>query len=159
MRSSWTRPGSVTGIGQSSIHLLVSALVYLSIYLKRHDMFTPVHTTLGALLLFSGSYGLLAHNGRVFGISSILRSCLLQPASWRGDDNNWPILAGLVSSPLLLALVMPSLLPSYPPDAFSTAATGGMSIWAPVVRTIGLGVLTGWGTKVYRDCKKKKWVE
>ncbi|OKL64206.1 hypothetical protein UA08_00040 [Talaromyces atroroseus] len=113
-------------------------------------MFTPVHTTIGALLLFSGSFGLLLHNGRVFGISSILRSCLLHPGSFK-DENNFPIVAGLVSSPLLVKLVVPSLLPSYPQD-FSPTTTPPASPWVSAATTVGLGVLTGWGTKNDQGC-------
>lgn len=95
-------------------------------------MFTPVHTSLGALLLFGASFGLLLHNGRVFGISSILRAGLR-------DRENAAILAGLMSSPLLVSLVVPSLLPSY---------TTSVPSWSSTASTLGLGVLTGWGTKV-----------
>lgn len=116
-------------------------------------MFTPVHTTIGALLLFSSSFGLLVHNGRIFGISSILRSCLLlRPGSVK-DDHNLPILAGLVSSPLLVALVVPSLLPLYRTELFSTTTTAVKvaSPWVSAVATLGLGLLTGWGTKVLKS--------
>ncbi|EEA20862.1 hypothetical protein TMatcc_000860 [Talaromyces marneffei ATCC 18224] len=125
-------------------------------------MFTPVHTTLGALLLFSGSFGLLLHNGRVFGISSILRTCLLDPGLlFRGrrdkqkqnepteevqEDENFPTLAGLITSPLLVKLLVPSLLPSYPEMGSTTTA------WVSAAATLGLGVLTGWGTKNDQGC-------
>lgn len=119
-------------------------------------MFTPVHTTLGALLLFSGSFGLLLHNGRVFGISSILRTCLLDPGllfhsrsnKQNGpgeevqEDEDFPTLAGLITSPLLVKFVVPSLLPSYPETGSTT------TLWLSATATVGLGFLTGWGTKV-----------
>lgn len=122
-------------------------------------MFTPVHTTLGALLLFSGSFGLLLHNGRVFGISSILRTCLLdpelllfrshcnnkkqenEPTEEVQEDENFPMLAGLITSPLLVKVLVRSLLPVYPETASTTA-------WVSAAATVGLGFLTGWGTKV-----------
>lgn len=125
-------------------------------------MFTPVNTSIGALLLFSGSFGLLLHNGRVFGISSMLRTCLLNPSlclprkdskSVRGDDDtdqvhdvhedeNFPALAGLITAPLLVKLVAPSLLPSYPDP------TGASTFWVSAAAILGTGILTGWGTKV-----------
>ncbi|KAH8693860.1 YeeE/YedE family integral membrane protein [Talaromyces proteolyticus] len=103
-------------------------------------MFTPVHTSLGALLLFSGSFGLLVHNGRVFGISSMLRSGLVRPDI---TDENVAVLAGLLSSPWLVWLFVPSLLPAYP-DAVES--------WTSVVSTLGLGFLVGWGTKNGAGC-------
>lgn len=127
-------------------------------------MFTPVNTSIGALLLFSGSFGLLLHNGRVFGISSMLRTCLLNPSlclprkdskSARADDDdidqvhhddqedqNFPALAGLITAPLLVKLVVPSLLPSYADSAVAS------TFWMSAAAILGTGILTGWGTKV-----------
>lgn len=99
-------------------------------------MFTPVHTSLGALLLFQGSSGLLFHNGAVFGISSLLSGCAFNP-----NRDNVPVIAGLVSGLLPVYLFAPSLIPSYsaPPES-----------WVSVVATLGVGFLLGWGTKVSR---------
>ena len=97
-------------------------------------MFTPIHTTLGALLLFQGSSGLLVHNGAVFGISSLLSGCVFNPSR-----DNVPIIAGLVSSVVPVYLIAPSLIPSYPAPPGS---------WASVAATVGVGFLLGWGTKV-----------
>lgn len=97
-------------------------------------MFTPVNTSLGALLLFQGSSGLLLHNGKVFGISSLLSGCVFKP----GLDN-LPIIAGLVSSLAPVYLFVPSLIPTYP---------AAPSSWKSVASTLGLGLLVGWGTKV-----------
>ncbi|GAM36880.1 YeeE/YedE family integral membrane protein [Talaromyces pinophilus] len=124
-------------------------------------MFTPIHTTLGALLLFSGSFGLLVHNGRVFGISSILRTCLLdpglllrshcnkkqenEPTEEVQEDENFPTLAGLITSPFLVKVLVPSLLPAYP-------EAGSTTIWVSAAATVGLGFLTGWGTKNDQGC-------
>lgn len=127
-------------------------------------MFTPIHTALGALLLFSGSFGLLLHNGRVFGISSILRTCLSdplllvpggcvrkkqenEPTEEVREDENFPTLAGLITSPLLIKLLVPSLLPAY-------SAAGSTTAWVSAAATVGLGFLTGWGTKVFDSCRK-----
>lgn len=97
-------------------------------------MFTPVHTSLGALLLFQGSSGLLYHNGAVFGISSLLSGSVFNP-----NQDNVPIIAGLVSSILPVYFLAPSLIPSYPaaPHTLTSA-----------VATLGVGMLLGWGTKV-----------
>jgi hypothetical protein len=97
-------------------------------------MFTPIHTALGSLLLYQGASGLLEHNGRVFGISSILSTCLGQP----GLDN-LPIILGLAFSVLPISLLAPSLLPSFPPAP---------SNWQTALATLGTGLLVGWGTKV-----------
>ncbi|KAL1965883.1 hypothetical protein VTN77DRAFT_5016 [Rasamsonia byssochlamydoides] len=105
-------------------------------------MFTPVHTTLGALLLFGGSFGLLLHNGKVFGISSLLSGCVLRPSL----EDNVPIIAGLASSPAVVSLLAPSLIPSYP-DTISFSSS-----WTSVLSTLGLGLLVGWGTKNGKGC-------
>ncbi|KAJ5096038.1 hypothetical protein NUU61_005394 [Penicillium alfredii] len=101
-------------------------------------MFTPIHTSLGALLLFQGSSGLLLHNGAVFGISSLLSGSVFGPSR-----DNVPIVAGLVSSVAPVYLLAPSLIPSYPASLHS---------WASVASTFGVGCLLGWGTKNGRGC-------
>ncbi|KAJ5400692.1 hypothetical protein N7465_011181 [Penicillium sp. CMV-2018d] len=101
-------------------------------------MFTPIHTTLGALLLFQGSSGLLVHNGAVFGISSLLSGCAFNPSR-----DNVPIIAGLVSSIVPVYLLAPSLIPEYPAPPHS---------WASAAATLGVGFLLGWGTKNGRGC-------
>ncbi|KAJ5222483.1 uncharacterized protein N7469_008723 [Penicillium citrinum] len=101
-------------------------------------MFTPIHTSLGAWLLYQGSSGLLMHNGAVFGISSLISGAVFNPSR-----DNIPIIAGLVSSILPVYLLAPNLLPEYPiaPNSWTTAAT-----------TFGVGLLLGWGTKNGRGC-------
>ncbi|OQE39364.1 hypothetical protein PENCOP_c007G01326 [Penicillium coprophilum] len=101
-------------------------------------MFTPIHTTLGALLLFHGSTGLLVHNGAVFGISSLLSGCAFHPSR-----DNVPIIAGLASSIVPVYFLAPSLIPNYPapPNSLASAAA-----------TLGVGFLLGWGTKNGRGC-------
>ncbi|KAL4899771.1 hypothetical protein BDW74DRAFT_107557 [Aspergillus multicolor] len=101
-------------------------------------MFTPVHTSLGALLLYQSSSSLLLHNGSVFGVSSLLSGFMLRPSR-----DNVPIIAGLLSSVIPIYLLMPSLLPTYPaaPSSFGS-----------ILSTIGTGFLLGWGTKSGRGC-------
>ncbi|KAJ5778174.1 hypothetical protein N7520_001420 [Penicillium odoratum] len=101
-------------------------------------MFTPIHTTLGALLLYQASSGLLFHNGAVLGISSLLSGSILHPSR-----DNVPIVAGLVSSVIPVWLLAPSLLPSNPAAPSSLAS---------VASTFAVGVLMGWGTKNGRGC-------
>lgn len=95
-------------------------------------MFTPIHTSLGALLLYQSSSSLLLHNGSVFGVSSLLSGSVLDP-----NRENVPIIVGLLSSVAPVYLFMPSLLPTYP----SAPASSMLS-------TLGIGFLLGWGTKV-----------
>lgn len=97
-------------------------------------MFTPIHTSLGALLLFQGSSGLLLHNGAVFGISSLISGCVLSP-----NRQNVPIIAGLISSTAPVYWLAPFLLPAYPAESSS---------WSSIASTLGVGFLLGWGTKV-----------
>ncbi|KAL5000062.1 hypothetical protein BDV10DRAFT_193106 [Aspergillus recurvatus] len=101
-------------------------------------MFTPIHTSLGALLLYQSSSSLLLHNGSVFGVSSLLSGVMLSP----GRDNI-PIIAGLLSSVIPIYLFMPSLLPTYP---------AAPSSWPSLLSTMGTGFLLGWGTKNGRGC-------
>lgn len=97
-------------------------------------MFTPIQTSLGALLLFHGSSGLLFHNGAVFGISSLLSGCVFNPS-----QDNIPVIAGLASSIIPVYLLAPSVIPVYPSALESRASAAA---------TLGIGFLIGWGTKV-----------
>ncbi|KAL4867380.1 hypothetical protein BDV12DRAFT_186780 [Aspergillus spectabilis] len=101
-------------------------------------MFTPVHTSLGALMLYQSSSGLLLHNGSVFGVSSLLSGFMLNPSR-----DNVPIITGLLSSVVPIYLFVPSLLPRYPAPPSS---------WASLLSTVGTGFLLGWGTKSGRGC-------
>ncbi|KAL3485620.1 hypothetical protein BJX62DRAFT_36807 [Aspergillus germanicus] len=101
-------------------------------------MLTPIHTSLGALLLWQSSSGLLLHNGAVFGISSLLSGAVLNPSR-----DNIPIIAGLISSVVPVYLLVPTLLPSYPAAPNSVTS---------LLATVGTGFLLGWGTKNGRGC-------
>ncbi|KAL2814302.1 hypothetical protein BJX63DRAFT_201836 [Aspergillus granulosus] len=101
-------------------------------------MFTPIHTSLGALLLYQSSSSLLLHNGAVFGISSLLSGVMLNPSR-----DNIPIIAGLLSSVVPIYLFVPTLLPSYPAAPNSVGS---------LLSTVGTGFLLGWGTKSGRGC-------
>lgn len=97
-------------------------------------MFTPINTSFGALLLHQGASGLLQHNGRVFGISSLLSGCLGNP-----NSENAPVIAGLISGIAPVYVFAPSLLPSYP------ARPHG---WETTLGVFAAGLFSGWGTKV-----------
>ncbi|KAL4782478.1 hypothetical protein BJX76DRAFT_290716 [Aspergillus varians] len=101
-------------------------------------MFTPVHTSFGALLLYQSSSSLLLHNGLVLGVSSLLAGFMLNPSR-----HNVPIIVGLLSSVVPIYLFMPSLLPTYPEAPSS---------WASLLSTIGTGFLLGWGAKSGKGC-------
>ncbi|OJD10698.1 hypothetical protein ACJ73_09718 [Blastomyces percursus] len=101
-------------------------------------MFTPVDTVLGAVLLHQGSSGLLQHNGRIFGISSLLSGSVVKPSR-----DNLPIVGGLVSSIIPIYYFAPSLLPTYPP----LGAT-----WEAALATLATGFAVGWGTKNESGC-------
>ncbi|OAX82385.1 hypothetical protein ACJ72_03271 [Emergomyces africanus] len=101
-------------------------------------MFTPVDTALGALLLYQGSSGLLQHNGRVFGISSLLSGSVAKPSR-----DNLPIIGGLVSSIIPVYCFAPSLLPTYPSLGSS---------WEAALATLATGFAVGWGTKNESGC-------
>ncbi|KKZ63158.1 hypothetical protein EMCG_02535 [[Emmonsia] crescens] len=101
-------------------------------------MFTPIDTALGAILLYQGSSGLLQHNGRVFGISSLLSGCVANPTR-----DNLPIIGGLVSSIIPVYYFAPSLLPTYPPLGSSVEAA---------LATLATGFVVGWGTKNESGC-------
>lgn len=118
----------IVAIGFQSIYSIES------IELLVPGMFTPVNTTLGSLLLFQGSSGLLIHNGAVFGISSLISGSVLNP-----NSDNVPIIAGLISSVIPVYFLVPSLIPHYPqfPDSLYSVAA-----------TLVVGFLLGWGTKV-----------
>ncbi|KAK2736233.1 hypothetical protein FQN57_000831 [Myotisia sp. PD_48] len=100
--------------------------------------FTPVNTSLGALLLYQGSTGLFQHNGRPFGVSSMLSGCVAKPSR-----ENIPVILGMISSIAPVYKFAPSLLPTYPvPPA----------TWEAALITAGTGFLVGWGTKNDNGC-------
>ncbi|PGH14092.1 hypothetical protein AJ80_06097 [Polytolypa hystricis UAMH7299] len=90
-------------------------------------MFTPVDTSLGALLLYQGSAGLLQHTGKVLGISSLLSGSVTRPG-WE----NLPIITGLISSIAPVYLFAPALLPKYPSLLYT---------WEAAAATVGTGVV------------------
>lgn len=103
-------------------------------------MFTPIETSVGALLLHLGSMNYLKHNGKIFGCSGILRNSMQQNPSQSMDSGALVALFGTAAAyPLLAAFGSSSLLPVLP--TFSPTLYSSIYV-------IGYGLLTGWGTKV-----------
>ena len=97
-------------------------------------MFTPIETTLGALLMHRASTLLLFNNGKVLGASGILRRSITRAAL-----QDLSIIAGMVFRLAAMALFVPSLLPEY---------QGWSPALSPISSTVAAGFFTGWGTKL-----------
>ncbi|PVH99261.1 hypothetical protein DM02DRAFT_439034 [Periconia macrospinosa] len=102
-------------------------------------MFTPVETTLGALLLQQSTSLLLHNNGLVLGCSGFVRNLFSASPS----STTLTFLLGMASSVPVLQIFFPSLLTSYPPAPSSLEAA---------LVTMGVGALVGWGTKAGNGC-------
>ncbi|TKA57571.1 hypothetical protein B0A49_10578 [Cryomyces minteri] len=103
-------------------------------------MFTPVETACGALLLHQATSVLLSNNGKPLGVSGMLRRCVAAPSR---STLAICFLIGMVLSFLPVYLLLPSLLPTYP--VFERT-------WRAALWTVGIGALTGWGTKNSNGC-------
>ena len=97
-------------------------------------MFTPVETSIGALLLHQATSVLLFQNGTILGVSGFLRSVLNSPTK-----STIAFFAGMAASFVPLKLFIPELLTSYP---------AAPSTIQQAIVTAGVGALVGWGTKV-----------
>jgi hypothetical protein len=97
-------------------------------------MFTPVETSIGAVLLHQATSNLLYQNGTILGISGLLRQVLTTPTK-----ETIAFFVGMAASYLPLKALAPQLLTSYPvmPVTVQDALV-----------TISIGVLIGLGTKV-----------
>jgi uncharacterized membrane protein YedE/YeeE len=97
-------------------------------------MFTPVETSIGAVLLHQATSNLLYQNGNILGISGLLRQVLTTPTK-----ETIAFFVGMTASYLPLKALAPQLLTSYPvmPVTVQDALV-----------TISIGVLIGLGTKV-----------
>ncbi|KAF2096826.1 YeeE/YedE family integral membrane protein [Rhizodiscina lignyota] len=102
-------------------------------------MFTPIETTVGAFLLHEAATGFLFKDGYVLGASGLLRELLLMRST-----RSILFMSGMASSYGLLKLVLPELLPAY-----SMVEAGN---WKSVLFAIGMGALTGLGTKLGAGC-------
>ncbi|KAF1977869.1 YeeE/YedE family integral membrane protein-like protein [Bimuria novae-zelandiae CBS 107.79] len=101
-------------------------------------MFTPIETTIGALLLHQSTSILLFNNGVILGTSQYMRNLLSRPTIAVAV-----FFAGMAASFPLLQWVAPELLTTYPP----LPSTSGS-----VVLTVLMGLLVGWGTKAAHGC-------
>jgi hypothetical protein len=97
-------------------------------------MFTPVETSIGAILLHQATSNLLYQNGGVLGMSGILRQVFNSPTK-----ETMTFMVGMAASYLPLKAMAPQLITSYPAVA--------MTLQTALV-TMGLGALIGLGTKV-----------
>lgn len=97
-------------------------------------MFTPVETSIGALLLAQATTTLLFNNGRVLGASSIMAGAFFNP-----DMNNIPVIMGVGLSTIGVSQFVPWLLPNYD----NVVEVFGVWTW------ILAGVIVGMGAKVY----------
>jgi hypothetical protein len=98
-------------------------------------MFTPIETTIGALLLHLATTTLLFDDGIILGVSGLLRQLFNDPKHAASSPALWFVVGTAIATSLVLA-VAPEIIPAYPdPDA-------------NFLKVVGSGLLTGWGTKV-----------
>ncbi|KAH7116838.1 YeeE/YedE family integral membrane protein [Dendryphion nanum] len=101
-------------------------------------MFTPVETSIGALLLHQATSVLLYQNGNILGVSGYLRRLFSAPTK-----ETLSFFAGMAASLLPLKIFLPELITNYPPIPSTAVAA---------LVTIAVGVLVGYGTKMSNGC-------
>ncbi|KAF2848879.1 YeeE/YedE family integral membrane protein-like protein [Plenodomus tracheiphilus IPT5] len=101
-------------------------------------MFTPIETTVGALLLHQATRNLLFQNGDILGASGFLRRLFSAPTK-----ELIGFFAGMAFSYVPLNALAPQLVTSYPSALLTPQAA---------VFTVALGALIGWGTKASNGC-------
>jgi len=97
-------------------------------------MFTPIETTIGAVLLHQATSNLLYQNGDILGASGFLRRLFSVPTK-----ELCAFFAGMALSYVPLNVFAPQLVTVYPSTPLSLKAA---------LVTFGLGTIIGWGTKV-----------
>lgn len=100
-------------------------------------MFTPVETSIGALLLHQATSNLLYQNGSVLGLSGLLRRLMTAPTV-----EVLAFFAGMAASYPLLGSLVPELVVGYPSISITPQA---------ILFTTSVAALIGWGTKVCTD--------
>ncbi|KAF2498099.1 hypothetical protein BU16DRAFT_483513 [Lophium mytilinum] len=100
-------------------------------------MFTPIESSVGAILIWQSTSILLYNNGSILGLSGLLRRLFEGPTL-----PNALFLIGMASSFLPLRIVLPELL-RYPAITWDSTT---------VLTTTAAGILTGWGTKGCNGC-------
>jgi hypothetical protein len=105
-------------------------------------MFTPIETTVGAVLLHQATSNLLYQNGNILGLSGYLRRLINAPTV-----ELLAFFTGMAASYVPLKLLVPELITRYP----SVPITVQSALF-----TTGVAALIGWGTKVCLDvCQHK----
>jgi uncharacterized membrane protein YedE/YeeE len=97
-------------------------------------MFTPIETSIGAILLHQATSNLLYQNGHILGASGFLRQLLSTPTK-----ETITFFVGMAASYLPLKALAPQVITSYP--------TAPMTLQAAIA-TMSVGALIGLGTKV-----------
>jgi len=97
-------------------------------------MFTPVETSIGAVLLHQATSNLLYQNGNILGASGFLRQVLAAPTK-----ETVAFFAGMAASYFPLKTFLPQLMTSYPTVPITVPAA---------LATAAVGALIGLGTKV-----------
>ncbi|RYN34849.1 hypothetical protein AA0113_g457 [Alternaria arborescens] len=101
-------------------------------------MFTPIETTIGALLLHQATSNLLYQNGDILGASGYLRRFFSAPTK-----ELLAFFTGMAASYVPLKALAPQLITEYPALQISSQV---------VVATVATGALIGWGTKMSNGC-------
>jgi uncharacterized membrane protein YedE/YeeE len=97
-------------------------------------MFTPVETSIGALLLHQATSNLLYQNGTILGASGYIQRLLSAPTK-----ETLAFFVGMVTSSLPLGALAPQLVTAYPAAPSTLQAA---------LFTLGVGALVGLGTRV-----------
>jgi hypothetical protein len=97
-------------------------------------MFTPVETTIGAVLLHQATSNLLYQNGNVLGASGLLRRLFTAPTK-----ETFALFAGMAASFVPASLLVPEPLTHFPPAPNSLPSA---------LVTVAVAMLIGWGSKV-----------
>ncbi|KAF1831558.1 YeeE/YedE family integral membrane protein [Decorospora gaudefroyi] len=101
-------------------------------------MFTPIETTIGAVLLHQATSNLLYQNGNILGASGFLRQLFAAPSK-----ELLAFFAGMAASYGPLKALAPQLITSYPAVHITAKAAAA---------TVAIGALVGWGTKTSNGC-------
>ncbi|KAF1944177.1 YeeE/YedE family integral membrane protein-like protein [Clathrospora elynae] len=101
-------------------------------------MFTPIETTIGALLLHQATSNLLYQNGDTLGVSGFLRKFFSTPTK-----ETLAVFVGMAASYYPLKTLAPQLITTFPPLQITIQAASA---------TIAVGALVGWGTKTSNGC-------
>lgn len=105
--------------------------------------FTPISTSLGALLLHLSTTNFHLCNGRILGVSSILGNSLFSP-----NKDNVPVVAGMALSTAAAYFLAPGMFEYLGPLGEGFSEVAGLGSWTPLVA----GLLVGFGTFFSSGC-------